>query len=53
MLQEPNSLRLDELVDHVAEDGADGVEPLVCVAYIRQARLVQKNLLNDKDSDRF
>jgi predicted fused transcriptional regulator/phosphomethylpyrimidine kinase len=53
MLQEPNSLCLNELVDHVAEDGADGVEPLVRVADIRQARLVQKNLLNDKDSDRF
>ena len=35
MFQEPHSLRLDELVDHVAEDGADGVEPLVCVADIR------------------
>ena len=53
MFEQPNRLRLDELVDHVAEDGADGEEALVSVANIGQPRFVEQDLLDDEDGDRL
>lgn len=53
MLEQPHCLRLHELVDHVAQDGADGVEPLVGVADVRQAGLVEEDLLHNEDGDRL
>ncbi len=53
MLEQSNRLRLDELVDHVAEDGADGEEALVSVANIGEPRFVEQDLLDDEDSDRL
>ena len=53
MLEQPNRLRLDELVDHVAEDGADGEEALVSVANVGQPRFVEQDLLDDEDGDRL
>lgn len=49
MLKQPNSLLFDELIDHVAEHSADGIEALISLADIGQAHIVQKDLLNDKD----
>ena len=49
VLEESDRLRLDELVDHVAEDGADGKKALVGVTNIREPGFVKKNLLHDKD----
>ena len=51
MLQETHRLGLNELVDHVAEYGADGVEAFVRVADVRQAGLVEQDLLDDEDGD--
>ena len=51
MLQQTDSLLLDELVDHVAENGADSVEALVRLADVRQTNIVEQDLLDDKDRD--
>ena len=53
MLEQTNRLRLDELVDHVAEHGADGEEAFVSVTNIGQPRFVEQDLLDDEDGDRF
>ena len=34
--------------DHVVENGRDGKEPLSCLAEMRQAIIIEKNLLNDE-----
>ena len=51
MLQETHRLSLNELIDHVAEYGADGVEAFVRVADVGQASLVEQYLLDDEDGD--
>ncbi len=53
MLEQTHCLGLDQLVDHVAEDGSNGVEPLVRVANVRQPSLVQEDFLDDEDGDSF
>ena len=49
MLQQPDRLRLHQLIYHIAQHGPHGVEPLVRMADVRQARLIQQDLLDDKD----
>ena len=51
VLEEAHGLRLDELVHHVREHRADGVEALVGVADVREAGLVEEDLLHDEDRD--
>lgn len=51
MLEQPCSLRLDELGNHVAENGANGVEPLIGGADVVEAVVVEQNLLHNKDGD--
>ena len=53
VLEKPNSLGLDELVDHIAEHGANSVKAFIGVADVRQASLIKKDLLNDEDGDCF
>lgn len=53
MLEQPDSLGFHKLIHHVAEDGADGVEAFIGMAYVRQAGFVQKNLLHNENSDGF
>lgn len=53
MLEQPHRLRLDQLIHHVAQYGSDGVEPLVCVADVRQSGLVEEDFLNDEYCDGF
>ena len=53
VLEQAHGLCLDELVDHVAENHANGVETLVSVADVSEARVVQKDLLNNEDSHCF
>ena len=53
VLQEPDSLRFNELANHIAKDSNDCEEPLVCMANIREARFVQKDLLNNEDCNRL
>lgn len=51
MFEEPNRLGLDELVDHVAEDGTNGEEALVGVTDVGEPGLVKEDLLHDEDRD--
>ena len=51
MFEEADGLGLDELIDHVAEDGADGKEALVCVADVGEPGLVEEDLLHNEDRD--
>ena len=51
MLEQAHRLSLHQLIDHVAENSADGVKALVSVANVRQACLIQEDLLNDEDCD--
>jgi len=53
MFQEPHRLLLDELVDHVRQHGADGVEALVGLADVLQPEVVEEDLLHDEDGDCF
>ena len=53
MLEQTHSLGLDQLVDHVAKDSTNGVEPLVCVADVGQPSLVQKDFLDDENRNGF
>lgn len=51
MLKQPCSLLLDQLAHHVAENGADRIEPLISGADVVEAIVVKKDLLHDKDGD--
>lgn len=51
MLQQSGGLLLDQLAHHVAEDGADGIEPLISGADVVQAIIVEKYLLHDEYGD--
>lgn len=53
MLQQSNSLRIDQIVDHRAQDGTDGVEAFVCLTDVCQPEIVEQNLLHDEDGDCF
>jgi hypothetical protein len=53
MFEQSDSLGFHELIHHVAEDGADGVEALIGMAYIRQASFIQKNLLHNENRNGF
>lgn len=53
MFEQSDSLGFHELIHHVAEDGADGVEALIGMAYIRQAGFIQKNLLHNENGNGF
>lgn len=51
MLEQPDGLTLDELIDHVAEDSSDGVEPLVRLTNISEPEIVEEDLLHNEDGD--
>lgn len=51
MLEEPSRLLLDQLCDHVAQDGADGVEALVGGANVVETIVIQQYLLDNEDSN--
>ena len=53
MFQQADCLSLDKLVDHVAQNHANGIETLVSVANVRQPRVVQEDLLHDEDGHGF
>lgn len=53
MLQESDSLRIDQIVHHRAQDGANGVESFVGLANICQSKVVEQDLLHDEDGDCF
>lgn len=51
MLQEPGSLLLHELVDHVAQNSPNSIEALVGRADVVQSVVIKKNLLHDKNGN--
>lgn len=51
MLEQPHRLRLDKLIDHIAQDSTDGIETFVRMANIRQPGLVKEDFLDDEDGD--
>ena len=53
MLEEAGRLLLDELADHVAQDGSHGIKALVCRANVVETVVVQEYLLNDEDCHRL
>ena len=53
MLEKARRLLLDELANHVAENGAHGVEPLVRRADVVEAVVIQEYLLHNEDGDRL
>ena len=53
VLEKAYRLSLDKANHHVAENGTNGVEPLIGCADISQPRIIKQNLLNDEDGDRL
>lgn len=53
MLQQPDSLLIHKLRDHIAQHRPDRIKPLVRLANVLQAHIVQQNLLHDEDGDGF
>lgn len=53
MLEQSDSLGFHELIHHVAEDGANGIEALVGMAYVSQTSFIQKNLLHNENRHGF
>jgi hypothetical protein len=51
MLEEPSRLLLDQLANHVAQNRADRIEPLIRRAYIIETVVVKQYLLNNEDGD--
>jgi hypothetical protein len=53
VLEKPDCLRLDKLVDHVTEHSSNSVEPLICMANVCQTGFIQQNLLDNENGDSF
>lgn len=53
MFQQPDSLGLHEPHHHVAQDLADRVEAFIGGTYVVKPRVIQQNLLHNKDSHSF
>lgn len=53
MLQQPHSLLLDKLGDHVAQYSPHSVEPFVGLADVLQAEVIEQDLLHNKDGHGF
>jgi hypothetical protein len=51
MLQEPHSLLVNKLSDHITENGANSVESLVGLADVLQSHVIEQDLLDDEDSN--
>ena len=51
MLQQADCLGLNKLVDHVAQDGSDSVEPFVGMTDIGETSLIQEDLLYNEDGN--
>ena len=53
MLEKSDGLLFYELIDHIAKYGANCIEPLVCLADIGQADIVQQDLLDNENCHSF
>lgn len=51
MLQQPYSLLIHQLSDHVREHGTHSIEALVRLADVLQSHIIQQDLLHDEDRD--
>lgn len=53
MFEEPSRLLLYELRNHVAEDGADGIKPLVRGTDVVKTVVIEQDLLDNEDGNRL
>ena len=53
MLEQSHCLTFDKLIHHVTQHRPDCVEPLVSLADVCEAEIVEQNLLDDEDGHRF
>lgn len=53
VLEQAHRLLLDQLSDHITEYGAHSVETLICRTNIRQANIIEKNLLHNENGNGF
>ena len=53
MLKQSDCLDLDKASNHVAQDGADGVEAFVGGADVVQTGVVEEDFLHDENGDCF
>lgn len=53
MFEETDSLLLDKLIHHVAEDSAYSVEALVGLANVCEACIIEQDFLDDKNCNGF
>lgn len=53
VLEKAYCLAVDDLCDHVVENSADSIKAFVCLADVRQAHIVQEDLLYDEDRHRL
>ena len=53
MLQKSRGLLFNELGDHIAKHGSNSIKPLICSTDVVEAMVVQKNLLNNENSNRL
>jgi hypothetical protein len=51
MLQQSNSLGLNEANDHIAQDCSDSIKPLICGTNVAQPRVIQQDLLDNEDGN--
>jgi hypothetical protein len=51
MLEKPNGLLFHELINHVAQNRSDSIEPLISLADVGKAYIVEQNLLNNEDGN--
>lgn len=49
MLEQSYGLLFHQLLDHVAENGSDGVEPLISLADVIETHIVHQDLLNNEN----
>lgn len=48
MLEQPHSLGFHQLIHHITQNRPNRIEPLICMADIRQSRLIKQDFLHDE-----
>ncbi len=49
MLEQPHSLLLNQLCDHIAQDRTYSVKPLICMTNVCKPYIIQQYLLHNED----
>ena len=53
MLEEPNSLLLNQLGDHIAQNGSNSVESLISGTNVGKSDIIKQDLLHNEDGHSF